>query len=143
MLPIFIGVGEESKQGLCTGTENFWCVNQKSSKSDIKATLDFINWCVTSNEGTNAMAQKMGFVIPFKKALKSENIFVIQNDNYSKEGKTPVPWSFTTIPSQEWKNMLNTKLTKYAANQNEGNWKEVQDAFINNWEREYKLANGK
>jgi raffinose/stachyose/melibiose transport system substrate-binding protein len=142
MLPIFIGVGEESKQGLCTGTENFWCVNQKVSKSDIKATLDFINWCVTSEEGTEAMAKKMGFVIPFKKALKSDNVFVIQNDNYSKEGKTPVPWSFTTIPSQEWKNMLNTKLTIYAAEQNEENWKHVSDAFINNWEKEYKLANG-
>ena len=49
------------------------------------------------------MAEKMGFVIPFKKALKSENAFVIQNENYSKEGKTPVAWSFTTIHSQEWK----------------------------------------
>lgn len=142
MLPIFIGAGEEAKQGLCTGTENFWCVNQKSSKSDIKATLDFINWCVTSEEGTKAMAEKMGFVIPFKKALKSENAFVIQNDNYSKEGKTPVAWSFTTIPSQEWKNMLNTTLTQYAADQSEENWKQVSKAFIDNWEKEYKLANG-
>lgn len=142
MLPIYIGVGDESKQGLCTGTENFWCVNLKSSKSDIKATLDFINWCVTSEEGTLAMAQEMGFVIPFKKALKSENIFVIQNDNYSKEGKNPVPWAFTTIPSQEWKNMLNTKLIQYAAEQNEENWKQVSESFIKNWEYEYKLANG-
>ncbi len=142
MLPIFIGAGDETKQGLCTGTENFWCVNQKSSKSDIEATLDFINWCVTSEEGTKAMAEKMKFVIPFKKALKSDNIFVIQNDNYSKEGKVPVAWSFTTIPSQEWKNMLNTKLIQYAANQTEENWKQVSDAFVNNWEYEYKLANG-
>ena len=142
MLPIFIGAGVESKQGLCTGTENFWCVNQKASKSDIKATLDFINWCVTSEEGTQAMAQKMGFIIPFKKALKSENVFVVQNENYSKEGKNPVPWAFTTIPSQEWKNMLNTKLTQYAANQTDENWNEVCEAFIKNWEYEYKLAKG-
>lgn len=142
MLPIFIGVGDEAKQGLCTGTENFWCVNQKVSKSDIEATLDFINWCVTSEEGTKAMAEKMGFVIPFKKALETENVFVVQNNNYSKEGKSPVPWSFTTIPSQEWKNMLNTALIQYAANQTEENWKEVSKAFINNWEYEFKLANG-
>ena len=142
MLPIYIGAGNEAKQGLCTGTENFWCINQKASKSDIKATLDFINWCITSGEGTKAMAEKMGFVIPFKKALKSDNIFVIQNDNYSKQGRTPVSWAFTTIPSQEWKNMLNTKLTQYAAEQTEENWKQVTDAFINNWEHEYKLANG-
>ena len=142
MLPIFIGVGDETKQGLCTGTENFWCVNQKASQSDIKATLNFITWCVTSEEGTKAMAHNMGFVIPFKKALKSDNIFVIQNENYSKEGKTPVPWSFTTIPSQEWKNMLNTKLTQYAADQTDENWLQVKQAFIDNWEYEFKIANG-
>ena len=84
----------------------------------------------------------MGFVIPFKKALETENVFVVQNNNYSKEGKSPVPWSFTTIPSQEWKNMLNTALIQYAANQTEENWKEVSKAFINNWEYEFKLANG-
>ena len=27
MIPIYIGVGDEANQGLCTGTENFWCVN--------------------------------------------------------------------------------------------------------------------
>ncbi len=27
MLPIYIGVDGEENQGLCTGTENYWCVN--------------------------------------------------------------------------------------------------------------------
>ncbi|WP_300368869.1 ABC transporter substrate-binding protein, partial [uncultured Subdoligranulum sp.] len=26
MIPIYIGVGDEANQGLCTGTENYWCV---------------------------------------------------------------------------------------------------------------------
>ena len=29
MLPIYIGVDGEENQGLCTGSENFWCVNNK------------------------------------------------------------------------------------------------------------------
>ena len=29
MLPIYIGVGDEANQGLCTGTENYWCVNKQ------------------------------------------------------------------------------------------------------------------
>ena len=46
MLPIYIGVEGEEKQGLCTGTENYWCVNeQRPPQDDIKATLDFMNWC--------------------------------------------------------------------------------------------------
>ena len=48
------------------GTENYWCVNSKASEEDIQATLDFMNWCVTSDEGVEAMCKDMGFVIPFK-----------------------------------------------------------------------------
>ena len=44
MLPIYIGVDGEEEQGLCTGSENYWCVNSKASEADIKATLDFMNW---------------------------------------------------------------------------------------------------
>ena len=31
MLPIYIGAEGEENQGLCTGSENFWCVNNTSS----------------------------------------------------------------------------------------------------------------
>ena len=30
MLPIYIGVDGEENQGLCTGSENYWCVNKKT-----------------------------------------------------------------------------------------------------------------
>ena len=41
MLPIYIGVDGEENQGLCTGSENYWCVNKNASEEDIQATLDF------------------------------------------------------------------------------------------------------
>lgn len=143
MLPIYIGASGEENQGLCTGTENFWCVNAKSSESDRKATIDFITWCVTSEEGTKALAQKMGFVIPFKKALKSDNIFVKEANQYVSDGKTPISWSFTTIPSEEWKNALTTALVRYADNQTVENWLLVSSAFIDGWEKEYNIINGR
>ena len=31
MIPIYIGVGDEANQGLCTGTENYWCVNKDAA----------------------------------------------------------------------------------------------------------------
>ena len=40
MMPIYIGVDGEENQGLCTGSENYWCVNNKASEEDIQATLD-------------------------------------------------------------------------------------------------------
>ena len=133
MLPLYIGVGDEENQGLCTGTENFWCVNRNAAPRDIKATLDFIYWCVTSEEGTKIMAQRMGFNIPFKKAAYSENIFIQQNAINNAKGKVPVSWDFTTIPSDEWKTKFGNALTEYAANQTSQNWSKVVAAFVNNW----------
>jgi len=142
MIPIYIGVGDEANQGLCTGTENYWCVNKNASEADIQATLDFINWCTSSETGVNAMANEMGFTIPFKTAVESSNVFVAQDAAYTAAGKTPVSWNFTTMPSEEWKNGLGTALTMYAADQTDDNWAGVVSAFVDGWATEYQLANG-
>ena len=142
MIPIYIGVGDEANQGLCTGTENYWCVNNQADEADIKATLDFMNWCVTSELGTKTMADEMGFVIPFKGAQESKNLFVKQDAEYTAEGKTPVSWNFTTMPSEEWKNGVGQALTAYAADQTDANWAGVVSAFVDGWATEYQMANG-
>ena len=139
MIPIYVGVGDEAKQGLCTGTENYWCVNKDASKADIDATLAFLEWVATSEEGTKSMANDMGFVTPFKKAVESPNLFVKQDKAYTAEGKTPVSWNFPTMPSEEWKNKVGSALTAYAANQTNDNWKAVVTAFVDGWKAEYDL----
>ena len=123
MIPIFIGVGDEANQGLCTGTENYWCVN-----------------AMASEEGTKAMANDMGFTIPFKSAQESTNLFVKQDAQYTADGKIPVSWNFSTMPSDEWKNGVGRALTAYAADQNDDNWKEVVSAFVDGWKTEYELT---
>ena len=139
MIPIYVGVGEEANQGLCTGTENYWCVNKEASEDDINATLDFLYWCVTSEKGTKAMAEDMGFVIPFKKAVESPNVFVKQDVAMTAEGKTPVSWNFPTMPSEEWKNGVGQALTAYAADPTDANWEKVETAFVDGWASEYAL----
>ena len=141
MIPIYIGVGDEANQGLCTGTENYWCVNAEASEDDIQATLDFMYWCVTSDMGTDAMANQMGFVIPFKGAVESPNLFVKQDNELTAAGKNPVSWNFPTMPSEEWKNGVGSALTAYAADQTDDNWNEVVTAFVEGWATEYELAN--
>ena len=140
MLPIYIGAEGEENQGLCTGSENFWCVNNAASEADIQATLDFLYWCVTSEAGTSAMADKMGFVIPFKKAKDSTNPLITIANQYVADGKTSVDWCFSTMPSEEWKNGVGSALTAYAAGT--GDWNAVVTAFVDGWAKEYKLANG-
>lgn len=141
MLPIYIGVGNEAEQGLCTGTENYWCVNSQADQADIDATLAFINWCVSSETGTQAMANDMGFVIPFQNAAKTPNVFVQQDAANLAAGKVPVAWSFSTMPSEEWKNGVGSALTAYAADPTDANWEAVTAAFVGGWADEYDLAN--
>ena len=137
MIPIYIGVGDEANQGLCTGTENYWCVNKNASEEDIQATLDFLYWCVTSDKGTKDMANEMGFVIPFKGALESNNLFVKQDKAMTAEGKTPVSWNFAAMPSEDWKNGVGSALTAYAAGT--GGWNAVKTAFVDGWASEYAM----
>ena len=146
MLPIYIGAEGEDKQGLCTGTENYWCVNSKASEADIQATLDFMYWCVTSEVGTKAMCggesampsgdAGMGFVIPFKGNLESSNPLVNIANQYVADGYTPVAWTFSTMPSEEWKNGVGSALTTYAADQTDDNWAAVVSAFVDGWAKE-------
>ena len=142
MIPLYIGVGDEANQGLCTGSENYWCVNSQASQADIDATLAFLNWCVTSETGLNGMCKDMGFVIPFAKALEADNKFVQEANAMIAEGKTPVGWNFPTMPSEEWKNMVGSALTAYAADQTDDNWAVVVKNFVDGWAAEYALANG-
>ena len=139
MLPIYIGVDGEEEQGLCTGRENYWCVNAKASEADINATLDFMYWVVTSETGTNALANGMGFSSPFKNAKSATNPLVDIANNYILNGATPVSWNFATIPSENWKNGVGTALTQYAAGS--GSWDSVKSAFVEGWKKEYNAAN--
>ena len=135
MIPIYIGVDGEEKQGLCTGTENYWCVNKDASEEDIQATLDFMYWCATSEEGVKSLCEDMGFVIPFKGNLESTNPLVNIANDYVDEGYTPVSWNFPTMPSEQWKNDLGSALTAYAADT--GSWDDVVTAFVDGWAAEY------
>lgn len=139
MLPIYIGVEGEENQGLCTGSENYWCVNKDASEENIKATLDFLYWTVSSETGTVALANEMGFVCPFKAAKESANPLVKIADEYIAAGKKSVDWCFPTMPSEEWKNGVGSALTAYAAGT--GDWNSVVTAFVDGWKTEYELNN--
>ena len=139
MLPIYIGAPGEEQQGLCTGTENYWCVNKDASAESIQATLDFMYWCVTSDEGVKALCEDMGFVIPFKKNLPAANPLVNIANDYIDQGYIPVSWNFPTMPSEAWKNDLGSALAGYAAGTSD--WGAVRTAFVDNWAAEYAAVN--
>ena len=135
--PIYIDADGEENQGVCTGTENYLCVNGNAADEDVKATLDFLEWVVTSEEGTDALANKMNFVSPFKKAKEASNTLVKLANEMVAAGKTPVSWNFPTMPSEQWKNDVGSALTAYAANPSDDTWEAVRVAFVDGWAKEY------
>ena len=135
--PIHIDADGEENQGVCTGTENYLCVNGNAADEDVKATLDFLEWVVTSEEGTDALANKMNFVSPFKKAKEASNTLVKLANEMVAAGKTPVSWNFPTMPSEQWKNDVGSALTAYAANPSDDTWEAVRVAFVDGWAKEY------
>ena len=136
MLPIYCGVEGEENAALCAGTENCWAVNAKASEADQKATLDFMKWVVTSEEGTKMMAEQFG-PIPFKSAKEPENVFFKAANDLLAEGKYVVTWAFNFTPDVDnWRAGIVSALEQYSAGT--AGWDEVEYAFVNGWEKCYE-----
>ena len=117
-MPIYTGVEGEETQGLCIGTENYMCVNSNASEADQKASLDFLKWVFSSDEGKEMVTNNLQFITPFSTFGDDE----ISSDplaqevvRYMKEDSlTTVPWNFTTFPSQTFKDDYGASLLEYA-----------------------------
>ena len=135
MIPIYCGVDGEEKAGLCCGTENCWAVNKNASEADIKATLDFMNWVVTSDAGTTMLAEQFG-PCPFKNAKTPENVFFAQANEYVANGNYTVTWAFNWTPAvDDWRAAVVDALGKYTADG--GSWDTVKTAFVEGWATQY------
>jgi raffinose/stachyose/melibiose transport system substrate-binding protein len=135
MIPIYCGVDGESEAGLCCGTENCWAVNSQASAENIQATLDFLYWVVTSDEGTAMMAEQFG-PIPFKNAKDTENVFFNDANADLAEGKYVVTWAFNYTPNVDnWRAGVVAALTQYSAGT--GSWDDVITAFVAGWATQY------
>ena len=142
MIPLYCGVSGEEKAGLACGTENCWAVNAKADQADIDATLEFINWVVTSDEGTSMMAKEFG-PIPFKAAKESENVFFNDANEYMAAGNYTVTWAFNHTPNVDsWRAGIVSALAAYSADQSDANWDGVKVAFVDGWAYEYGVQNG-
>ncbi len=137
MIPIYCGVEGEDKAGLACGTENCWAVNAKASEADQKATLDFLKWVVTSDEGTTMMAEQFG-PIPFKAAKQSENVFFNDANRLMAEGKYTVTWGFNWTPNVDaWRQGVVDALLAYSTGN--GDWSAVVTAYVDGWATQYNL----
>ena len=143
-LPLFMGAEGEDKQGICIGTENFFCINKKASAEDQKASLDFLNWLYTSDEGKAFVTKDLAFIAPFDSFSDTEK----PTDPLAQEvlawsaksGINNVPWNFTVFPSQTFKDNFGAKLLSYA--QGKATWDDVSKTVVEGWKTEKANAAG-
>lgn len=142
-LPIYTGVAGEESQGLCTGTENFYCVNSQASAEEIKATKDFVYWLYSSEFGKNYVTNKLGFIAPFDTFSESERptdpLAKEINNWMSKPGITSVSWNFTLFPSQKFKDDFGGNLLSYA--QGQKTWDAISAEVVSSWAKESEASN--
>ena len=137
MLPIYIGAEGEEQQGLCTGSENYWCLNRRAAPEDIEATRAFVDWLAATEEGQRALTEQLGFVTPFA-ASQPANALQSAAQADLESGRAPVSWAFTTIPSDRWKTNVGAAMLEYA--QGSADWEQVERAFVDGWAGESAAA---
>ncbi|MDD6071468.1 MAG: ABC transporter substrate-binding protein [Clostridiales bacterium] len=138
MLPIYIGLDGEEKQGLCVGTENYLAINSNASEADQKASLDFIQWLFSSPEGKAHVQNDLGFITPFntfsdEEAPTDPLAKEVYNWN-GKEGYKSVSWAFAAFPSENFKDIFGDALLQYVQGSME--WNDVVTTVQSAWETE-------
>ena len=142
MIPIYCGVEGEEEAGLNSGTENCWAINSQASEANIQASLDFLYWVVTSEEGTAMLAEQFSG-IPFTNATESNNVFGACASEYAEAGNYTMFWAFNDTPNVDsWRATVVTALTAYSADPTDANWAAVEEAFVDGWAYEYNVVNG-
>jgi raffinose/stachyose/melibiose transport system substrate-binding protein len=140
MMPIYFGV-DDAAEGLCVGTENHWAVNSKASEDDIKSSLAFLEWVITSDEGRDAIINTMGLSAPFDTFTGDyapSNAFARVASDLMAEGRNSVAWSFNATPNvDDWRADVVAALTAYT--DGSGEWDAVKTAFVDGWSKQWKL----
>lgn len=140
MIPIYCGIDGEENAALCCGTEDHWAVNAQASELDRQATLDFLQWVVTSDVGTAIMAEQFGS-IPFRAAKAPANVFYADSEQLITDEKYVVTWAFDYTPDEDqWSIGLLTALTDYSVGN--GDWEAVETAFVDGWAAQFSTQDG-
>lgn len=137
-MPIYIGISGEESQGLCIGTENYICVNSMASEADQQASIDFMEWVYSSEEGKNYVTNELGFISPFNTFSDEESpadpLAKQVLADMSNENSNSVSWNFAAFPNQKFKDDFGTNLLNYAKGEME--WEEVIRATKEEWASE-------
>ena len=131
VIPLYMGMPGEENQGINETYTYFWCVNKYAKEDDIEASLQFLQWLVTSEEGLRIMTKDMGFQIPYKRAQAPDDIFMNTLSRQKEQGIETVRQYYKYGQYSSWINSLKNTIRDYA--DGSGNWEAVREAFTSLW----------
>ena len=138
MMPIYMGVEGEAKQGICIGTENYLAINKNATKEQQQNSLKFLEWLFSSETGKKYVTEKLGFITPFNTFSENE----LPNDPLAKEisrymkdnDYKNIPWAFTAFPSDVFKKEVGNGLLEYV--QGGKKWEDIRKIITDKWKSE-------
>lgn len=135
-LPLYIGAEGEESQGLSIGSENYLCINKFSSEEDQRASLDFLTWLYTSDEGVQLVRDELGFLAPFdtfdSQAKPEDTLGQLVQQWKVRADVTNLPWDFTVFPGQRFKDSFGGYLQQYALGTLE--WEDLVEKTVESWQ---------
>ena len=136
MMPIFIGNNQENMYSIPVGTENYWCINKKCSRDQINASIDFINWLFTEEDGVKLVSKKLGFIAPFNSFndISPDNPLSKKVLEYSQSELKTIPWTFQSYPSDTFKDLFGAALVDYTKGSRTKD--DVKNIVIGKWKSE-------
>ncbi len=97
-----------------------WCVNASARQEDIRATLNFLTWMVTADQGA-APVDRLQQLSPFADAAWYGNQLQKKLRGYMQTEKAVLQWKMEDASDKR----LLLALTTYMAENNDDNWKVV------------------
>ncbi len=115
IMPLFIGMDGEERQGLCVRVEYYWCVRKDVSDLDKQATLDFLHFLLHPDDAGKAPIDRLEILLPyintsysgsplddtFRRHIKDGKSLVIIHDCTVPEGLAEALAVYTTAPTDE------------------------------------------
>lgn len=136
-LPLYMGFDGEENQGICIGTENYFAINSKVSKEKQESSINFLEWLFSSETGKKFVTEKLEFITPFNTFNEDEE----PEDPLAKDvldwmdsDKENIEWTFSSFPSQEFKNSFSDAMLEYIQGTKE--WEYVRKTVVDSWKQE-------
>lgn len=137
-LPIYTGVEGEEAQGLCIGTENYFCINKNAPENEQKLAEEFLYWLFSSDTGKKLVTEKLDYITPFSTFKEDEapkDPLAKEITRYMNSSNTEnIPWNFTIFPSQTFKENFGASLLSYARGTK--TFEQVANDMVADWKKE-------